>query len=190
MDRRAVNLLLVTHLLIVWMGMLFRIDRFPLSWAPMYSVFEPRDRFKVKVMKRKRIKRGFKVTRRDGSTDRVGVEELNIPFGNMRRLYAQRAFGKGPPKHTQGNAKLGPMNRWIRGLGEDEPNFPRVDWDWRLFLSLNKTLGHEPSSPRFITRIKASIERVELSGEDLSLLKRKKKKAVLAWNDEWQARWR
>ena len=189
MTRRRVSRLLTIYWIVLWSAVVFRVDRFPLTWVPMYSVYEPKDRFKIKLTDKKRIRRGFRVTHRDGSTTRVGMKKLNIPFGNMRRLYAQRAFGKGPPKFEQGNANLGRMNRWIRGLSQDELSFGPVEWDWRLFRSLNKTLGYEPSDPGFITRIEASYDRLYFTIPEVRLLRRKTKKSTLEWKEEWRERW-
>lgn len=184
MSRRAVNQFLLVWLLTTWGAFLLRVDHFPLTWAPMYSVFKPKETFRIRVMDKKRIKRGFEVTHRDGSTSRVGPDELNIPFRNMRRLYAQRAFGKAPPKHEQANASLG------GSMGDDDAVYGPVEWDWRLFWSLNKTLGHEPDDPGFVTRIEASIEWIYFARSDLHVMKREKERATLEWDDAWRQRWK
>ena len=41
MSRRAVSLLIAAHLAVTWLAFAFRIDEFPLTWAPMYAV-QPR----------------------------------------------------------------------------------------------------------------------------------------------------
>jgi hypothetical protein len=82
-------------------------------------------------------------------------------------VYSSRIFGTAPPKHKQGNTALGSVNRWIRGLDEDEPNFS-VDWDWRMFWTLNKTLQFEPADPKFITRIESSKQRRRYRKADLA----------------------
>lgn len=190
MSRSAVNRFLLIYFLAVWGAVGFRVDHFPLTWAPMYSVYEPKEQFRIRVLDKIRIKRGFRVTHRDGSTSRIGPRELNIPFRNMRRLYAQRAQGKPPPKHEQANAALSALNRWVRGLEEEEPAFEPVEWDWRLFWSLNKTLGYEPDDAGFITRIEASTEVVYFARSDLRLVNRKEKRATLEWDETWRDRWR
>ncbi len=190
MSRSAVNRFLLIYFLVVWAAVLFRIDHFPLTWAPMYSVYEPKEQFRVRVMDKKQIKRGFRVTRRDGSSSRLGPRELNIPFRNMRRLYAQRAFGKAPPKHEQANAALSAPNRWVRDLEDEDAAYEPVEWDWRLFLSLNKTLGYEPDDPGFVTRIETSTEIAYFARPDLRLVKRKKKRVTLEWDEAWRDRWR
>ncbi|MFN2566010.1 MAG: hypothetical protein ABR499_13520 [Gemmatimonadaceae bacterium] len=189
MRRPAVNGLLALYVAVVWAAAVIRIDHFPLTWAPMYAVYKPKNEYRVRLMSKKRIRRGFRATHRDGSTSWVGPEELNIPFRNMRRLYAQRAFGKGPPKHEQANAAPDPISRWSRGLEADDDLYIPVQWDRRLFRSLNKTLGHEPLDDEFITRLEASTEVLHFSKPDLRLLKRKKKRAVLEWQDEWRNGW-
>ncbi len=190
MSRSAVNRFLLIYFLTVCGAVVFRIDYFPLTWAPMYSVYEPKQQFRVRVLSKKQIRRGFRVTHRDGSGGSIGPRELNIPFGNMRRLYAQRAFGKAPPKHEQANAALSAANRWIRGLDDEDSAYEPVEWDWRLFSSVNKTLGHAPDDPGFITRIESSTEVAYFSRPDLRLVERKKKRVTLDWDERWRDRWR
>lgn len=188
MSRRTVNAILITHLVVVWTAVVFRIDRFPLTWAPMYSTYSHSNKLDRRVEDQARARRGFLVTHRDGSRSHVGVRQLNISKWIMARLYYQRAFGKGPIKHKQGNMNLGWLNRTVRGLGPDEPRF-KVDWTKRLFWTLNKTLGYEPDDPRFIVRIKAKQERFEYDPATLALLDQSKKKRTLRWKEEWRPLW-
>jgi hypothetical protein len=188
MSRRMVNGILIAHLLVVWSAVVFRIDRYPLTWAPMYSTYSVSKTVKRRVEDQGRARRGFRVRLRDGSTGFVGVRELNISKWIMARVYYQRAFGKGPIKHRQGNQNLGALNRWVRGLGPDEPRF-EVDWEPRLFWTLNKTLGREPGDPDFIVRIFAKDEKVEYDPGTLELLDRKKRKRTLKWREEWRVWW-
>jgi hypothetical protein len=155
----------------------------------MYSVYKPKSEYRIRVMSKKRIRRGFRATHRDGTSSWVGPEELNIPFRNMRRLYAQRAFGKSPPKHEQANANVDPVSRWSHGLEADDDIYAPVEWDWRLFRSINQTLGHEPSDDAFIVQLEASIQVLYFSKPDLRLVRHKKKKAVLEWKEQWTNRW-
>ena len=111
-----------------------------------------------------------------------------MPKWNFWRLYYQRMFGKGPAKYKQGNRSLSALNRWIRGLSDNEPNFS-AEWDWRIFRSLNKTLGHEPTDPQFIVRIEAQFDRRRYQKDDLRKVTMKQEKADLQWQEEWQARW-
>ncbi len=69
------------------------------------------------------MKKGFRVTHRDGSISYVSYKDLNIPKPNFRRLYNAIIFGHDPPKHKQGNTSLGSVNRWVRGLDDNEPDF-------------------------------------------------------------------
>ena len=193
MSKRTVTLILVAYLTIVWGAVIFRIDYFPLTWVPMYSVYEPRETIAVKVWDKDKYRKGLKVTHRDGSTSYVSYKDLNIPKPNFRRLYYSRIFGTAPPKHKQGNTELGPMNRWIRGLEEDEPNFS-VDWEWRMFWTLNKTLRHEPHDPKFIVRIEADHQKriyrkADLLTGHVGKAQIHTNKAMIDWQDQWATRW-
>ncbi len=188
MSRRLVNIVLIAHLLVVWSAVVFRIDRFPLTWAPMYSTFTPKTRVGRRIEDQGRARKGLRVTHRDGSTSRVGHRELNVSKWVMSRIYYQRAFEKGPVKHRQGNTNLGALNRWIHGVGEDELRF-EVDWAPRLFWTLNKTLGHEPDDPGFIVGIRAAEEKVYYDPATLSQVDRKRRVSKLQWEEEWRHWW-
>lgn len=188
MTRRTVSLILVAHLVVVWSAFVLRIDRFPLTWAPMYSTFKRSETLSRRAENQDQAKQGLRVTRRDGSKGFVGADELNISKWIMSRIYYQRAFGKGPVKHAQGNRSLGAFNRWFWGIEEGEEYFS-ADWERRLFWTLNKTLGHEPDDPKFIVKIRADSERVYYDIRDLRFLRRKSKMSVLHWDEEWSARW-
>ena len=139
MTQSTVNRVLVVYFLVVWGAVIIRSDRFPLTWAPMYTTYRPHDTISIRITDKERMARGILVTHRDGSSSYVTKEDLNMPKWNFWRLYYQRMFGKGPPKHRQGNRSLGTFNRWIRSLEEGQENFS-AQWDWRVLWSLNKTL--------------------------------------------------
>jgi hypothetical protein len=188
-----VNSLLVLYLIVVWAAVIFRIDRFPLTWVPMYSVYKPSETISTGVRDNAAIRKGFRVTHRDGSISYVSYKDLNMPKSNFRRLYGAIIFGHDPPKHKQGNTALGPVNRWIRGLDEHEPNFA-VDWEWRMFWTLNKTLQFEPADPQFITRIEAAHQRriyqkADLLQGDTSKVEIHTNQAVIDWQEPWGKRW-
>ncbi len=193
MSKRTVTLLLVLYLITIWGAVIFRIDYFPLTWVPMYSVYEPRETISVKVWDKDQYRKGLKVTHRDGSTGYVSSKDLNVPKPNFRRLYYSRIFGTAPPKHKQGNIELGTLNQWVRGLEEDEPRF-EVDWEWRMFWTLNKTLRLEPGDPKFITRIESShqkqvYKKADLLKGDTHKVEIQTNTVVIEWHDEWLPRW-
>lgn len=188
MSRRTVNIVLVVHLIVVWSAVVFRIDRYPLTWAPMYSTYSVGKTVKRRVEDQQRAREGFRVKHRDGTIGHVGVRQLNISKWIMSRIYYQRAFGKGPIKHRQGNQNLGALNRWIRGLAPGEPRF-EVDWAPRLFWTLNKTLGRDPDDPKFIVMIRAKDEKVEYDPATLELIDRRKRKRTLRWKEKWRRWW-
>jgi hypothetical protein len=159
----------------------------------MYSVYQPSDTISKSIRDKAAMRKGLRVTHRDGTISYVSYKDLNIPKPNFRRLYSSRVFGTDPPKHKQGNTALGSINRWIRGLDENERNFS-VDWEWRMFWTLNKTLQFEPANPKFITRIESSKQRrvyrkADLANGDTSKVEIQTKKAVIDWQDQWVKRW-
>lgn len=193
MKQRTVSTFLVLYLSVHWAAVLFRVDRFPLSWAPMYSVFKPGETISTRVNDKAAIRKGLHLTHRDGSTSYVSRTDLNMPRSNFKRLWGSLLFGHDPPKHKQGNTSLGSINRWIRGLDQDEPNFD-VDWEWRVFWTVNKTLGLEPTDPGFVVRVQSAHDRWVIQKEDLrngdtSQVEVLELEAVLEWQDSWAERW-
>ena len=198
-NKRTITLILVAYLTVIWVAVIFRIDYFPLTWVPMYSGYKPRETISVKVFDKDKEQKGFKVTYRDGSTGYVSSKDLNIPKPHFRRLYNDllpdsTMFETAPTKHKQGNIELGTINRWIRGLAEDEPRFA-VDREWGMFWTLNKTLGHEPSDPKFIIRIEADQQnrvyrKEDLLRQDVGNVQIDTRRALIEWRDEWLPRWK
>lgn len=187
MKRRSVDRILVVYLVVLWSAVAFRIDWFPLTWAPMYSVYKGKDVISVRRVDKEEMKKGLVATHRDGSTSRVSWRDLNIPKWNFWRLYYQRAFGGNPNTFKTGNARLGAMNRFVRGLEPGEKNYS-ADWTWRILRSVNGALGHRPEDPRFIVRLEAELERIYFERDDLSRFERKQTRAVLEWREEWKDR--
>jgi len=159
LTRRTVNRLLGVWLCVTWGAVLVRSDQFPLTWAPMYSSWEPQEVASNRAVEDAVYMRGMLVTRNDGSTGYVGARELNIGRDHMYRLYYQRSFGQPPVTYVHASRGMSTFNRWIRGLEEGEEEEESADdTEFRLFRSLNKTLGQEPDDPGFIVRIQASYE--------------------------------
>ena len=189
MTRETVNRILVVYLCVVWGAVVVRCDRFPLTWAPMYSrIGKPRTEVSSRIADHDVFNRGLLVTRRDGTTGYVGREELNIPRGNMYRLYYSRSRGKPAAKHANANLNLSSLNRWLRGLEPGELTIPNGT-EFQLFRSLNKTLQLEPDDPGFIVRIQSEQVRVFRRLDDLSQFRRETQKGDIRWQEEWRERW-
>ena len=187
MTRSTVNRLLVAWLCVIWGAVLVRSDSFPLTWAPMYSAWEPEEVASNRVVETDVYMRGMLVTRRDGTTGYVGARELNISRDHMYRLFYQRTFGRPPIFYMQATGNISAVNRWLRGLeeGESHPD----DTEFRVFRSLNKTLGQEPDDPGFIVRVQASIEMMYRRFDNLSKIWRDTRVADLRWDESWRERW-
>jgi hypothetical protein len=188
MSRSTVNRILVVYFIVTWTAVLVRFDHFPLTWVPMYSVYKSSPTISVRVVDKERMAKGLFVTHRDGSTSYVSKKDLNISKWHFWRLYYKRVFGRAPAKDKYGNRNLSSFNRWLRGLDENESS-PSPEWDRRIFRSLNKTLGYEPSDPKFIIRIKASYENRRYFKENLGKSEQIVRQAVLEWKEEWGELW-
>jgi phosphatidylserine/phosphatidylglycerophosphate/cardiolipin synthase-like enzyme len=55
--RETVATLLLVHALVVWLAVPFRIDEFPLTWAPMYAIQPPPDEHESSVVWKDRAPR-------------------------------------------------------------------------------------------------------------------------------------
>jgi len=116
MTRRTVNILLVVWLLVHWTAVALEIDQFPLTDAGMYSNWKKKEILSYRVRDLESYKEGFAVTRRNGSTDHVRMQELNIPRRHMYQYYFQKVHRR-PPELL-----LRSFNRTL-GHEPDDPEF-------------------------------------------------------------------
>jgi len=188
LTRRNVSRLLVAWLCVTWGAVLVRCDSFPLTWAPMYSRWEPHELTSNRLVEDAVFMRGMLVTRRDGTTGYLGARELNLARDHIYRLYYQRTFGQPPVSYAHTSTGLGAFNRWIRGL-EEGAEGPPDDTEFRVFRSLNRTFGLDPDDPGFIVRVQASFDVLYRRFGDLSKVWRETSQADLRWDERWRERW-
>ena len=188
LSRTVISVFLVVYLCVVWGAVVVRSDRFPLTWAPMYSrIGKERTTVSSKVGLSEASRRGLRVTRRDGSTGYVSQEDLNLPRHHWRKIYYSRSHDKPAPKHANANQNLSEWNRWLRGLEPGEDAITN-ETTYQLFRSLNQTLGYDYDDPEFIVRIQASYERVYRSLADLDHSWRETFPSDLHWDEAWRDR--
>jgi len=150
--RRGVSRGIAIYFAVVLSGFALQCDDFPLTWAPMYTAHHSSDSYTVTTLDRATVRdHGFGVTRRDGSRGELTAADLNTPFRNFWPLFAERAFGEGPPKHRRAVTDSGAYNT------------VEVDWHARLFETVNRTLGLTPDDPRFIVELRAARRRLEIA---------------------------
>jgi hypothetical protein len=154
MSKSATTKLLIAFHVVVFGAILFRIDTFPLTWVPMYSQFHGIEDLMVPVGDMPRMKRGYEVTMASGETGYVGPEELNVPNANFRRIYYERSFGVGPPKHRRERAALNPFSNWLFDQFYPDPA-TSIDWEVRVMDTLNRTLQRSPGEANYIVRAEA-----------------------------------
>jgi hypothetical protein len=180
MTRSTVTRLLIAHALIVWLAVPFRVDEFPLTWAPMYAV-QPRSQKAVWTVVHKdraRLDRdGWRAIRADGAEERVRRGDLNIPGRNMWRLYYERTWRHGPPRHKHKNSGGATLDRLLLGLPPGAPIYT-ANWERRLLTSINRTLGREPTDAGFIVELTAERARMRFDSRTMRKLR---------WRREWDA---
>lgn len=189
MDKRAVSAMLASHLLVCWVAVVLRIDRFPLTWVPMYSVYRSEDEFVYKVTYHDKTwlwEKGWLATRRDGTTEWLSRRAANLPHRTMRRLYYQRTRGGAPPRYRHTNHDANTLDRWLWGLEPGEP-YVEIDWQRRLLVAVNKTWGRRPSDPDFIVSLEARAERFVFDRESLEFLGVEPRRSVAVWDEAWRA---
>jgi hypothetical protein len=182
-----VSRFLVAWLCVTWGAVVVRCDSFPLTWAPMYSAWEPHELTSNRVVENDVYMRGLRVTRRDGSTGYLGARELNIVRNHIYRIYYQRAFGQPPVTHKHASKGLSGFNRRLRGAGDGEAHDP--DTEFRLFQSLNKTFGLDPDDPEFVVRVQAGYDVLYRRFDDVSKVWRERAESDLRWDERWRERW-
>ncbi len=178
MTKNAVSIFLIIYIAYLLVAVIFRLDYFPMTWAPMYSAVKSTDDYKITVLDKKQLKeKGFVVKHRDGSASTVVSEDLNIPFRNFYPLYSQRIYSIGPPKHRRAIDQYGKVNA------------VDIDWETRLFNSLNQTFGYNENDPKFIVEISASktILFYKNSKTDLTLDRSIHDTITIAWKQPGKA---
>lgn len=183
LSKKNVTSLIIGFHIVTFGAVFLRIDTFPLTWVPMYSLFHGENTLVVPVGDKAKTKRGFIVVTASGNTEFVSQKDLNIPKAAFRRIYYERSFGKGPPKHLRERVGLNPLSNALFNLWYPDPA-TSVDWSARLFETLNETLSRSPSDENYIVQITAESDFTALSREqrrsgDLSDLNIVRKKSVL-----------
>ena len=157
MTKKAVTILLIVFHVVTIGAVIFRVDTFPLTWVPMYSQFLGKDVLVVPVGDKPKLREGFEVTTAAGQTEYVNAKTLNIPNNAFRRIYTERAFGKGPPKHLRERERLNPVSNAVFNLFYEDPR-TGIDWHGRILDMMNETLGRRPGDPEYIVKAVASYE--------------------------------
>lgn len=141
---RRISVFLAAYFIIISAAAVMRIDHFPLTWAPMYSMVVNTPSFNVTVLDRHQVRDiGYEVVHRDGTRSTISHRDLNIPFRNFWQIYEQRTVGIGPFKHRRRIDEFGVANEIV------------VDWPTRVFTMLNETLGYKPEDDKFIVEVTA-----------------------------------
>jgi hypothetical protein len=95
-SKKTVGIGLVAWLCVTWGAALLNFEHFPLTAARMYSKWTPKEVLDHAVVEKETYMRGLHVIRRDGSTDFLGTDELNLPRKHLYFLYYQK-INKRPP---------------------------------------------------------------------------------------------
>ena len=49
MPQSTVKGVLVVYFLVLWEDVIIRSDRFPLTWAPLYTAYQPHDTISIRI---------------------------------------------------------------------------------------------------------------------------------------------
>lgn len=115
-SKRTVNIVLIVWLCVTWSAVIFKVDGFPLTYAPMYATWEPQDVLKHPVVEKATYVRGLPVTRRNGTTDFIGLEDVNLPRKHMYSLYYHKIQLRNAFLHLRS------LNKTLK-LEPDDPEF-------------------------------------------------------------------
>lgn len=189
MTKRGVKALIAAHLVITWLAFALRIDEFPVTWAPMYAAKESRDGpvWTVTLTDRARpVEIGWRAVRADGREERVKRGDLNVTAPAAGRLYFQRTWSEPPPRHRHKNSGGATLDRWLLGLPPGAPIY-HANWERKLLISVNGTLGRKPGDPAFIVELHADRIQMDFDSTTLRKLGERREHAVARWRREWDA---
>jgi hypothetical protein len=187
--RRGVSLLLGAHLLVTWLAFALRVDEFPVTWAPMYSVKEARgtEVWTITLTDRARPgKIGWRALRADRGEERVVGADLNVTVPAAGRLYFQRTWSEPPPRYRHKNSGGATLDRWLLGLPPGAPIYV-ANWERKLLTSVNGTLGRAPGDPDFIVALHADRIQMKFDSRTLRKLGETREVASARWRPEWDA---
>jgi hypothetical protein len=192
-SQRSARGFLISFFSVTLAAVFFRFDTWPLTWVPMYAAYEPASKVTIRVWNSDEVRRGFLVTKLDGSREYVNSKRLNIPRTKFIRLYYERIYGVRPAKDVRDHLSLSPMNRRLRELAGTYPS-RKPRWDWRILYALNKSLRREPGQPDFIVAVEASALERKFAISDLNdgggvTPAECRTTATALWQSEWLQMW-
>lgn len=173
--KRRASAVVLGHVALTWFAVAFRVDAFPLTWAPMYSVLAFEDVIVVRAWNDEDLSRGLVGRRRNGARELVTRRDLNLPRLAFWRLYYERAFGRDPNKLLHANA---PFERRIFGPPGN------ANWEWRVLRSVNQTLGRAEADDTFLVELRVRAQTHRFARTTLRH-RSKPEVAILRWNDAW-----
>jgi hypothetical protein len=188
MSKAHVSRLLALWFLVLWTAVLIRSDRFPLTWAPMYSAMTPNTSnvHKSLLQDRKRLdEQGFRVTYLNGEESWLPRRPLNLPKRSMWRYYYHASWNRNTARVSYNNLRLTDFERRIWGLGPDE-DYEVIDWHRRLFHAVNRTLGRGPQDDCFIVRFEAHKVTQQFVMKTLESLEPIHDSASAEFDAEWE----
>lgn len=165
MKKSSVTKLLIGFHLVIFGATFLRIDTFPLTWVPMYSLFEGKDILTVPLGDKEKLRKGFEITTAAGETEYINRKDLNIHGSAFRRIYTERAFGKGSAKHMRERYNLNSISDAMFNKFYPDPA-TSIDWDSRIINMINATLEREPTDPDYVVKVVASYEFTNISRAD------------------------
>ena len=189
MSRKFISAVLTSYFLSVVLAGLVRFDEFPLTWVPMYSTYIAGDLVTIPQRNKSDLSSGLVVTHRDGAQSRVTARMLNVPARNYWRIHLQRVAGKGPAKYAQARMNLSPLNRLLWRESRDPMVLNPVEWNKRILVSLNKTLGFQPEDPQFIIRATAPATHVTIDKNTMKTVEIRRVTPTVAWEERWGDEW-
>ena len=162
MSKKSATYIIAGYLLYLVVPVIFKLDYFPITWAPMYSAAKASDNYVISALDRDHVREvGFLAKHRDGSTSNITYRDLNVPFRSFWQIYSQRTYGFGPQVHRFAINEHGPYNNIER------------DWNRKLFETVNRTLGHNPGDDKYVVELTVSKSFLffEKTKSDLTLAK-------------------
>lgn len=215
LSRRSVSFIILAHLIVAWGAVALRVDRFPLTWAPMYSLHKSKQFLKIKSGQPE----AKHVSSLDSSTDdsrEAPKSNKKIKLKDLPRLeregwLATRRSGLSenisrrdinvPMRNMwrlyyertfgKGSPKYKHMNHdagtWDRWLWGLEPGEEYISLDWRrrLLESVNKTYSLRPENPDFIVSLRAYYDATVIDSDGSITVRQNVRETVAQWDEAW-----
>lgn len=164
-SQKTLTICILAYILILVVSIIFQIEHFPLTWAPMFSnTPTTKTAYSISVLDSKEVRTGIEVEYLDGSKGRINHKDLNIPYqlGSITDGYVgiYRLIVALCDKEIEVDFGIFPIINQLNRKKRARRVYKNI------LSSINRTLSNKTDDPKFIVNL--SVKSNMISFSDLS----------------------